>query len=140
MHTHTYISAYIGGSVVASPPSDSVTSVTADLLLPPGGSGFSLLSTWDQIHCSPYHVWGGSVPQTSIPPDCIAQIVEGLATAAKARGLVGHLSLDLVTFIDAESAVSVSAMVIQMVPVTSMKTTTGSLYVNMDTCMYVLRM
>ena len=95
---------------MASPPSDSVTSVTADLFLLPGGSGSSLLSTWDQIHCSLYHVWGGSVPQTSIPPDHMTRIVKGLATAAKARGLVGHLSLDLVTFIHAESAVSVASI------------------------------
>ena len=111
-HLHTYI-CYLGGNVVASPPSDSVTSVTADFFLPPGGSGFSLLSTWDQIHCSPYHVWGGSVPQASIPHDHMTRIVQGLAAAANARGLVGHLSLDLVTFIDAESSVSASSTAIQ---------------------------
>ncbi len=49
----------------ASPPSDSVTAITIDLFLDPVG-GHRVVSSWDQIHSSPYQVWGGTLPQTSI--------------------------------------------------------------------------
>ncbi len=54
-----------GGSVEASPPSDSITAVTVDILLEPTGE-HKLLSTWDQIYSGLFSVWGGSIPQTSI--------------------------------------------------------------------------
>lgn len=60
----------IGGSIEASPPSDSVTGITVDIFLDPVG-GHRLLSSWDQIYCGPYQVWGGTIPQTSINPKTI---------------------------------------------------------------------
>lgn len=87
-----------GGSIEADPPSDSVTSVTIDLLLEPNNT-HSILSTWDQIHSGPYQVWGGSMPQSSIEPNMLQDIINGLSDAASARGIVGHISVDLVTFI-----------------------------------------
>ena len=60
----------LGGSIEADPPSDSVTSVTIDLLLEPNNT-HSILSTWDQIHSGPYQVWGGSMPQSSIDPNML---------------------------------------------------------------------
>lgn len=75
-----------------------MTSITVDLLLGPDQS-YSTLSTWDHIHSGAYQVWGGSMPQTSVEPDVLMSLAEKVAKAALSRGIVGHISVDFVTFI-----------------------------------------
>ena len=99
------ITVTVGGSIEASPPSDSVTSVSADLLLSPDGT-YSLLSTSDLIHSSPYMVWGGSLPQASVDHSQLAAAVNKVAEAAQSRGIVGYLSVDLLTFIHPDTVSS----------------------------------
>jgi hypothetical protein len=88
-----------GGSVEAYPPSDSVTSLSTDILLKSNNS-YTLLSTWDHIHSHPFRVWGGSVPQTSVDSDKLTELVDRIAKGALSRGLIGHITIDYVTFIN----------------------------------------
>lgn len=46
---------------------------------------------------------GGSTPQTSVPHCDLMKVVDQVATACKARGILGHLSIDFLTFIDPAS-------------------------------------
>ena len=93
---------YAGGTIEAGPPSDSVTGVSVDLLLAPDGS-YSMLSTCDHIHSTPYSVWGGSMPQSSVDHIHLKTVIDRTARAAQSRGIVGYLSIDLVTFIHPET-------------------------------------
>lgn len=46
------------------------------------------------------------MPQSSVPHSQLMQAVDQVATACKARGILGHLSIDFVTFIDPGSVSS----------------------------------
>ena len=53
-----------------------------------------------QIHAvSPFHSWGLSVPQSSVEPWLLNRESLRIAEQCKARGVIGYLSLDFVTFI-----------------------------------------
>ena len=45
-------------------------------------------------------VWGASLPQTSVPPDLLKNTATKVGVACSGRGLLGHLSVDFVTFIN----------------------------------------
>ena len=45
-------------------------------------------------------MWGVSLPQLSIDPAHLAEKATMVGVACKARGIIGHLSVDFVTFID----------------------------------------
>ena len=45
-------------------------------------------------------VWGASLPQTSVPPDLLKTTATKVGVACSGRGLLGHLSVDFVTFIN----------------------------------------
>lgn len=94
----SYVYLLSGGSIEAHPPSDSITSLTADILLKPDNS-YTLLSTWDHIHSLPFYIWGGSVPQCSVDHNELNTIIDKISNAALERGLIGHVSIDFVTFI-----------------------------------------
>lgn len=96
------LSVVLGGSIEATPPSDSITTISVDLLLSPDGS-YSLLSTSDVIHSSPYTVWGGSTPQSSVDQSQLTAVVSRTAHAAQSRGILGYLSVELLTFINPET-------------------------------------
>ncbi|CAJ1056604.1 IQ motif-containing protein H isoform X2 [Xyrichtys novacula] len=89
-----------GGVVEAYPPSESVTCLTVDLLLEPGGE-VTMLSCGDQLHGScQLESLGSTVPQTSVPPDILNSICISVGQACLQRRIVGHISLDLATFVD----------------------------------------
>uniref|UniRef100_A0A672T222 IQ motif-containing protein H-like n=1 Tax=Sinocyclocheilus grahami TaxID=75366 RepID=A0A672T222_SINGR len=89
-----------GGVIEAFPPSDSVTCLTVDLLVEPGGD-VSMLSCGDQLRgLSGLEVVGCTVPQTSICPDVLHSICTRVGQACQQRSIMGHVSLDLVTFLD----------------------------------------
>ena len=104
-----YMSALIsrGGIIQGFPPSDSVTSLSVNLLLEPDGL-VQLLSTADQINPRPFWKWGVSVPQCSVDPTHLNMAAMKMATSCLQRGIVGYLSIDFVTFI---SSLSVSALI-----------------------------
>lgn len=118
----------MGGIIEAVPPSDSITPIAVDILIEPTGQ-VKVLCTLDQVSAScvavsdrlpdmtnqicsqQYKVWGGSVPQSSVPHDKLMEEVDKVAAACKARGILGHLCIDFLTFIDPVSVSIASIMV-----------------------------
>ena len=88
-----------GGIIEGVPPSESTTALTVDVLIKPDGA-INILSSGDQICSAPFEVWGVSVPQSSVPTHQLAEAVRGVASSCQARGIIGHFSVDFVTFID----------------------------------------
>uniref|UniRef100_A0A8B9L844 IQCH-like ATP-grasp domain-containing protein n=1 Tax=Astyanax mexicanus TaxID=7994 RepID=A0A8B9L844_ASTMX len=89
-----------GGTVEAYPPSDSVTCLTVDLLVEPGGE-VHMLSCGDQLHePGSMQVVGCSMPQTSICQHTLHSICMRVGQACHQRHILGLLSLDLVTFLE----------------------------------------
>ena len=85
--------------IEACPPSESITALTVDMLIEPNGK-VSLVSNGDQIHAeSQFSCWGVSIPQSSVEPELLNQVSINVGEACKARGVVGHFSVDFVTFI-----------------------------------------
>uniref|UniRef100_A0A673L831 IQ motif containing H n=1 Tax=Sinocyclocheilus rhinocerous TaxID=307959 RepID=A0A673L831_9TELE len=79
--------------------SDSVTCLTVDLLVEPGGD-VRMLSCGDQLRGpSGLEGVGCTVPQTSICPDVLHSICTCVGQACQQRYIMGHISLDLVTFL-----------------------------------------
>ncbi|KAM9311942.1 IQ domain-containing protein H [Gastrophryne carolinensis] len=92
-----------GGIIEAYPPADSITCLTVDLLINPSGE-IQIVSCGDQIHgASPLQCVGSSVPQCSMPPEVLTSICVRIGEACKARGVLGYLSVELITFIDPHS-------------------------------------
>ncbi|XP_075714446.1 IQ domain-containing protein H [Rhinoderma darwinii] len=92
-----------GGVIEAFPPAESITCLTIDLLINPDGE-IQMLSCGDQIHgSSPLQCVGSSVPQCSVPPDIITSMCNRIGEACKTRGVLGYLSVELLTFIDTQS-------------------------------------
>ncbi|XP_018408321.1 PREDICTED: IQ domain-containing protein H [Nanorana parkeri] len=92
-----------GGVIEAYPPAESITCLTVDLLINPGGE-IQMVSCGDQIHGgSPLECIGSSVPQCSVPPSVLASICNHIGEACKIRGVLGYLSVELITFIDPQS-------------------------------------
>ena len=97
-HTHTHTPNHTGGVIEGTPPSDSVTPLTVGLFIDPTGA-VTVQYTGDQLCSTPYNVWGITCPQTSVPPEQLVEAVRKVAVACQSRGLMGHLSIDFVTFL-----------------------------------------
>nr|CAB3256677.1 IQ domain-containing protein H-like [Phallusia mammillata] len=89
-----------GGIIEAYPPSESVTCLTVDMLIDPTGT-VHMTSCGDQIHAeNPLKCWGTSIPQASVEPVQLFDVSLRIGEACRARGVIGHFSIDYVTFID----------------------------------------
>uniref|UniRef100_A0A3B4GBD9 IQ motif containing H n=1 Tax=Pundamilia nyererei TaxID=303518 RepID=A0A3B4GBD9_9CICH len=88
------------GVVEAYPPSNSVTCLTVDLLLEPGGE-VTMFSCGDQLHggCK-LEAIGSIVPQSSVHPETLHSICTRVGRACLQRRIVGYVSVDLVSFLD----------------------------------------
>ncbi|XP_036441075.1 IQ motif-containing protein H [Colossoma macropomum] len=92
-----------GGVIEACPSSDSVTCLTVDLLVEPGGE-VHMLSCGDQLHGpGGLQVAGYTVPQTSVCSDTLYSICMRVGHSCQQRRILGYLSLDLVTFLEPSS-------------------------------------
>ncbi|XP_058501678.1 IQ motif-containing protein H isoform X1 [Solea solea] len=89
-----------GGVVEAYPPSDSVSCLTVDLLVEPGGE-VTVLSCGDQLHgtCQLEAV-GSTVPQTCVHPETVHSICMRVGQACLQCRIVGYVSVDLATFLN----------------------------------------
>uniref|UniRef100_A0A3Q3BB73 IQ motif containing H n=1 Tax=Kryptolebias marmoratus TaxID=37003 RepID=A0A3Q3BB73_KRYMA len=88
------------GVVEAYPPSESVTYLTVDMLLEPGGE-VTMLSCGDQLHGScQLEVIGSTVPQTSVHPDALHSICVRVGRACLQHLIVGYVSVGLATYMD----------------------------------------
>lgn len=89
--------------IEACPPSESVTTLTVDMLIEPNGAS-SIVSCGDQIHAeSEFSCWGISIPQASVEPEVLNKACFRIADACKSRGIMGYFAIDFVTFIDPKS-------------------------------------
>ncbi|XP_041652172.1 IQ motif-containing protein H [Cheilinus undulatus] len=89
-----------GGVVEAFPPSESLTCLTVDLLLEPGGD-VTILSCGNQLRGScQLKSLGSIVPQTSIHPDTLNSICMRVGQACLQRLIVGYISVDLAAFVN----------------------------------------
>ena len=88
----------------AYPPSLSVTCLTVDLLLEPGGE-VSVLSCGDQLHgACRLETLGSCVPQASVRPAALHALCSRVGRACLQRRILGHVSVDLATFLDPRTA------------------------------------
>jgi len=70
------------------------------MLIEPDGA-LKMTSCGDQIHAkNPLRSFGVSMPQDSIEPLVLTEACMKIGDACKARGVMGHFSIDFVTFID----------------------------------------
>ena len=94
---------HLGGVIEACPPSDSVTALSVDMFIEPNGK-VNIESMGDQIHAeTPFSCWGMSVPQSSVEPEALNECCMKVGDACKARGVIGHFTIDFVTFIHPKS-------------------------------------
>ena len=86
--------------IEACPPTDSITTLTANLMVEPNGQ-LNIMVTGDQVHAeSPLHNWGLSIPQSSVEPAILSAMCKHIGEACKSRGIIGYIQVDFVTFID----------------------------------------
>jgi len=97
---HDYAEAFrrVGG-VVEAAPLELLSSPSANLLVEPDGT-LALTSTHDQIFSSPYTFVGAAFPQTSVPFVALREASLAIGRACYERGIVGHVGVDFVSFID----------------------------------------
>ena len=97
---HEYIEAFrrVGGVIEASPLTIRA-SPSANLFIEPDGT-LSLTSTHEQIFSSTYTFVGAVFPQTSVPFPALREATIAVGKACYERGIVGHVGVDYVAFMD----------------------------------------
>ena len=95
-----YVDAFkrVGGVVEASPLTIHA-SPSANLFIEPDGN-LSLTSTHEQIFSSTFTFVGAAFPQISVPFPALREATIAVGRACYERGIVGHVGVDYVAFMD----------------------------------------
>ena len=105
-----YVSAFkrVGGVIEAS-PLEIQASPSANLFIEPDGT-LSLTSTHEQIFSSPFTFVGAAFPQTSVPFPALREATLAIGKACFDRGIVGHVGIDYVAFMDPDGLLRIWAV------------------------------
>jgi len=105
-----YMSAFkrVGGVIEAS-PLEVHASPSANLFVEPDGT-LSLTSTHEQIFSSNFTFVGAAFPQTSVPFPALREATLAVGQACYERGIVGHVGVDFVAFMDHEGSLRIWAV------------------------------
>ena len=90
--------ARVGGVIEASPLALS-SSPSVNVLVAPDGT-VGIHSAHEQIFSTPYTFVGAAFPQTAVPYAALREASLAVGRAAYERGIVGHLGVDFVSFVD----------------------------------------
>ena len=105
-----YVDAFkrVGGVVEASPLTIHA-SPSANLFIEPDGN-LSLTSTHEQIFSSTFTFVGAAFPQISVPFPALREATIAVGRACYERGIVGHVGVDYVAFMDDERMLRIWAV------------------------------
>lgn len=87
-----------GGVIEAYPPSEDITNVTVDMLI--GAMEKSGCCQQGTSFFDPFISSGTTMPQTSVDPKFSVLCAFKLERLVEMKNVIGHFSIDLVTFID----------------------------------------
>ena len=96
-----YVAAFsrVGGVIEAAPLHIS-SSPSVNLLVEPDGN-VSVKSAHEQIFSTPFTFVGAAFPQTAVPFAALREASLAIGRACHERGVIGHVGVDFVSFIDA---------------------------------------
>ena len=97
-----YLAAYakVGGVIEAAPLHIS-SSPSVNIAVEPDGV-VTVKSAHEQIFSSPFTFVGAAFPQTAVPFAALREASLAVGKACHANGLIGHMGVDFVSFIDTQ--------------------------------------
>ncbi|KAL1514674.1 hypothetical protein AB1Y20_003762 [Prymnesium parvum] len=105
-----YIAAFKRfGGVIEAAPLEILASPSANLFIEPDGN-LSVTSTHEQIFSKPFTFIGAAFPQTSVPFQALREATLAVGKACFERGVIGHVGIDYVAFIDFQGMLRIWAV------------------------------
>ena len=89
------------GGVIEAAPLHIASSPSVNLCVEPDGA-VSVRSAHEQIFSSPFTFVGAAFPQTAVPFAALREAALSIGRTAYERGLIGHMGVDFVSFIDSQ--------------------------------------
>ena len=97
------------GGVIEASPLELRASPSANLFIEPDGT-LSLTSTHEQIFAAPFTFVGAAFPQTAVPFPALREATLAVGKACYDRGIVGHVGIDYVAFMDHDGLMRIWAV------------------------------